>query len=107
MSNLRLSAAVVSLLAVLSSFAQQEMKGPEQPIPYSHKQHLALGLTCKDCHLNPEPGNAMGFPPTSKCMTCHQTIKKDSPAVQKLASFDRSKQEVPWVRVYKVPDFVS
>lgn len=98
-------AALTSLLLGISSFAQQ-VKGPEQPLPYSHKQHLALSLTCKDCHTNSDPQGAMGFPSSSKCMTCHQVVKKDSPAVQKLATFDRNKQEIPWVRVYKLPDFV-
>jgi hypothetical protein len=28
---------------------------PEQPLPYSHKQHLAFGLECKACHANPDP----------------------------------------------------
>jgi hypothetical protein len=32
-----------SLFVAVSSLAD-EPKGPEQPIPYSHKQHLALGL---------------------------------------------------------------
>src|SRR5260370_10557761 len=53
---------------------------PEQPLPYSHKQHLAFGLQCKDCHTNPEPGKLMTFPPTSKCMQCHVTIATDKPA---------------------------
>lgn len=90
-----------------TALAQQKANPPEQPIPYSHKQHIALGLTCKDCHTNPDPGDAMGIPTSSKCMTCHQTIKKDSPAIQKLAAFDRDKQPIPWVRIYKVADFVS
>ncbi len=34
----------------------------EQPIPYSHKQHLAFGLKCQECHTNPEPGKLMTFP---------------------------------------------
>ena len=58
---------------------------PEQPLPYSHKQHLAFSLQCKDCHTNPDPGTLMTFPPTSKCMQCHVTIAKDKPAIQKLA----------------------
>ena len=94
-----------SLLLTIWSFAA-DPKGPEQPIPFSHKQHLAQGLACKDCHVNPDPGNAMGFPATAQCMTCHETIKKDSPAIQKLAAFDRDHREIPWVRVYKVADFV-
>ena len=99
-------AIAAGLVAVMPAFAQQETRGPEQPIPYSHKQHLALRLACKDCHVNPDPGDAMSFPASSKCMTCHQAIKKDSPAIQKLAAFDRDKKDVPWVRVYKLPDFV-
>ena len=100
-----LSGLAALLFVAISSLAE-DPKGPEQPIPYSHKQHLALGLSCKDCHLNPDPGNAMGLPASSKCMSCHQTIKKDRPAIQKLAAFDRDKREIPWVRVYKEPDFV-
>jgi hypothetical protein len=75
---------------------------PEQPIPYSHKQHLAFGLACKDCHVNPEPGKLMTFPDSSKCMQCHVTIAKDKPPIQKLVEYSKSNQPVPWVRVYKV-----
>src|SRR5579859_2929342 len=75
---------------------------PEQPIPYSHKKHLAVGLECKNCHSNPEPGKLMTFPATSKCMECHVTIAKDKPSIQKLASYAKSQQAIPWVRVYTV-----
>jgi hypothetical protein len=75
---------------------------PEQPIPYSHKQHLAFGLTCKRCHVDPDPGNLMTFPATSVCMQCHATIAKDKPSIQKLASYASPNQPIPWVRVYKV-----
>ena len=97
------SLAAVLPVAALSALAQQELKGPEQPIPYSHKQHLALKLACSDCHLNPEPGDAMTLPAAANCMNCHSTIRKDSPAIQKLTAY---KPEIPWVRVYKVPEFV-
>jgi hypothetical protein len=79
-----------------------EHPAPEQPLPYSHKQHLALGLQCKECHVNPEPGNLMTFPSTDKCMQCHVTIAKDKPAIMKLAEYSKSKEPIPWVRVYKV-----
>jgi hypothetical protein len=75
---------------------------PLQPIAYSHKKHLAFGLECKKCHTNPEPGNLMTFPATSTCMECHVTIAKDKPSIQKLAEYAKSRQAVPWVRVYTV-----
>jgi hypothetical protein len=79
-----------------------EHAAPAQPIPYSHKKHLAFGLECKRCHTNPEPGRLMTFPATSTCMECHVTIAKDKPSIQKLAEFSKSKQTIPWVRVYTV-----
>jgi len=39
-------------------------------------------------------------------MACHSTVKTDSPAVQKLADYFKAKNPVPWVRVYRVPDYV-
>jgi hypothetical protein len=75
---------------------------PEQPIPYSHKTHLALGLPCSTCHTNPAPGNLMTFPATTVCMSCHGSVATHKPAIQKLAAFSKSKQPIPWVRVYTV-----
>src|ERR1700721_1326848 len=57
---------------------------PEQPIPYSHKQHLAFGLKCQECHTNPEPGKLMTFPDTAKCRQCHVTIGKNNSSKQKM-----------------------
>ena len=73
-----------------------------QPIPFSHKQHLGFDIKCAECHPNPEPGDRMTLPPTEKCMQCHGTIGKDKPAIQKLAEFARTKQPVPWARIYVV-----
>ncbi len=79
---------------------------PVQPIPYSHKQHVAMGLKCAGCHEMADPGEMMSIPAAAKCMTCHQSVKKDSPAIQKLAAFADRKEPVPWVRVYQIPGYV-
>jgi hypothetical protein len=105
-----LLAAVLTAQTTTSPQAAQQMvpdnpsehTPPAQPIPYSHKKHLSLGLDCKDCHANPEPRKLMTFPDTSKCMLCHATVAKDKPAIQKLAAFAKSKQTIPWVHVYTV-----
>jgi Cytochrome c7 and related cytochrome c/Class III cytochrome C family len=95
---LLLSAAVASTPA--------KPQAPLQPIPYSHKLHLALGLKCKDCHEMPTPGEAMTLPEASKCMPCHTTIGRDRPAIQKLSDYARQKRSIPWIRVYEIPSFV-
>ena len=78
----------------------------DQPIPFSHKQHVALALKCGECHPNPDPGEAMTLPSTGKCMQCHVSVAKDKPAIQKLSEYARNKQEVPWVGVYRLPNWV-
>jgi hypothetical protein len=96
------------------SIARQEVPdnlaphaAPEQPLPYSHKTHLALGLQCQTCHTNPEPGNQMTFPAASTCMTCHANVAKDKPSIMKLAGFSQSGQPIPWARVYEVTPGVT
>jgi hypothetical protein len=96
------------LLAVAAAaLAQKKAEPPEQPIPYSHKQHVSMGLECKNCHEMPDPGEMMGIPAVAKCMTCHQSVKKESPAIQKLAAFAKENREIPWVRVYQIPSYVA
>lgn len=79
---------------------------PEQPIPYSHKKHVALGLKCTGCHTMPDPGELMTFPAESTCMSCHVAVKKESPHIEKLAAFAKDKKPVPWARVYRIPSYV-
>ncbi|MEZ5363672.1 MAG: cytochrome c3 family protein [Bryobacterales bacterium] len=69
--------------------------GQQQPIPYSHKTHLALGLECSSCHTNADPGEFMGLPAESFCMSCHQAVKTDSPYIQKLAEAARAGEPIP------------
>ena len=78
-----------------------EHTAPTQPIPYSHKIHLALDLECTSCHAYPEPGNLMTFPAAAKCMSCHATAAK-KPSGRKLAALAKSGPPIPWVRVYTV-----
>jgi hypothetical protein len=114
-----------SLLAMIASIALRAQSGgqtppadaptrpafapppaPVQPIPYSHKTHVALGFDCRQCHVNPDEGELMTFPPTAICMSCHQAVAADKPSIRKLAAFAAAGTPVPWVRVYDTPDYV-
>jgi hypothetical protein len=72
----------------------------EQPIAYSHKQHIALGLKCLDCHSGADTSAAATLPSIHKCMLCHAKLGAGKPEIQKLAAFAAKKREVPWQRVY-------
>ncbi|MEX2260478.1 MAG: cytochrome c3 family protein [Bryobacteraceae bacterium] len=93
-----------ALLLFLAAAVAQ--KPPEQPVAYSHKRHIAAGLKCANCHEMRDPGEMMGIPEVSKCMTCHVCVKKDSLEIRKLAAFVRDGREVPWKRVYQIPSYV-
>ena len=77
--------------------------GPPQPIAYSHKQHIALGLACLDCHITADTSAAATIPSVRKCMLCHAKIATTKPEIKKLAEFAAAKREVPWQRVYGFP----
>ena len=111
-------AATLALLALVVAASAQVSRTPppekafapgepvEQPLPYSHKTHLALGLKCLDCHAIPDPGDFATFPAEAKCMACHAAVKADSPHIQKLAAAEKSGDPVAWNRVYQLPEYV-
>jgi Zn ribbon nucleic-acid-binding protein len=84
------------------------VRGPEQPVPFSHKQHAGtLKLPCEFCHAASRSGGTVAIPQTALFMQCHQTIGTDKPGVQKLATYAKSNAPIPWVRVYELPSFVT
>ena len=102
-----LLAAAGALLAQTGERAESAVpKAPEQPIPFSHKVHVGMGLQCLDCHAIKDPGFAAGYPKEATCMACHAAVKPDSPHIQRLAEFEKNNEPVPWVKVYRVPDYV-
>ncbi len=105
--RLRLSLLVSTALGLVFAPHALAQTAPEQPIPYSHKLHAGtLQLKCNQCHVNADPGDAMGFPAVKTCMACHASIAASKPSIQKLAAAAKSGQELDWVRVYHTPAFV-
>ena len=80
---------------------------PDQPLPFSHNTHLASGLVCQTCHVNPDPGILMTYPATDTCMSCHRAMAMETPALLNLREFSESGQPIPWVRVYAITPGVT
>ena len=74
-----------------------------QPIAYSHKQHVALGLQCVDCHISADLAGPATIPSVRQCMLCHAKLGTAKPEVRKLAAYSVAKREIPWQRVYGFP----
>jgi len=73
---------------------------PVQPIAYTHRVHLANGLTCEVCHTAAAQGPQAGIPSVKFCMACHLVIAADKPEIQKMAAYLARGEEIPWARVY-------
>ncbi len=80
----------------------------EQPIEYSHKAHVqSAGIVCVDCHQSVETGIRASIPPLETCKGCHSdNLLTESPEEKKLLHYLADGAEVPWNKVYHVPDHV-
>jgi quinoprotein glucose dehydrogenase len=77
-----------------------------QPVPFSHRVHAVQGIKCADCHTSTATSARAGLPDATQCMKCHRAVKRDSPQIAAVRQFFDERKPVPWVRVYKLPDFV-
>jgi mono/diheme cytochrome c family protein len=82
---------------------------PAQPIEFSHAIHAgSYGIDCQFCHADARRSPYAGLPSVSRCMGCHKIVAaQGNPEVDKLQRFWADKQPIPWIRIHKLPGFVS
>lgn len=83
---------------------------PDQPIPFSHLRHAGeLQIACQYCHANTEQGRVATVPSVNICMNCHNEkagVGSGRPGVEYLKERYARGEEIPWVRVHDLADFV-
>ncbi len=82
-------------------------RAPRQPIFFSHVIHAgSFQIACQYCHADARRSEYAGLPSVERCMGCHKIIgAQDNPEIAKLHDFARRGQPIPWVRVFKMPEF--
>jgi mono/diheme cytochrome c family protein len=82
-------------------------EGPVQPIFFSHVIHAgSMQIACQYCHANARRSTSAGLPSVERCMGCHKIVAaQGNPEVQKLQGYWDRQEPIPWVRVFKVPEF--
>ena len=101
---------------------------PEQPIAFSHRLHSGeLDMDCLYCHSGVGRSRSAGIPTADTCMNCHRFVTKgwddstDTPSLELAKLYagvgydpqmfayqeDSPQAAVEWVRVHRLPDFVS
>jgi mono/diheme cytochrome c family protein len=82
-------------------------RAPVQPIFFNHAVHAgSFQIPCQYCHADARRGAAAGLPSVQRCMGCHVIIgAQDNPEIRKIHDYWNRRQPIPWVRVFKVPEF--
>lgn len=81
-------------------------EGPRQPIYFSHLIHAgSFQIPCQYCHADARRSEYAGLPSVERCLGCHKVIGQDNPEIAKIQEYAGRGEPVPWVRVFKVPEF--
>lgn len=100
-----LAAAILTAVAPQSFWASTY--APEQPINFSHRDHVrGDGLACALCHSGARRAAFAGMPPVARCMGCHKYVLPDNPGVLLLTRYWNAGATIPWVKVNTLPRFV-
>jgi Cytochrome c7 and related cytochrome c/Class III cytochrome C family len=99
--------AILVFLAV-ASFSQRPAvaKPSVQPINFPHNVHVQqYRIDCQYCHADARRSEYAGLPSVTRCMGCHKITAADRPEIKKLAEYATRNEPIPWVRVWKIPEF--
>lgn len=80
---------------------------PVQPIPFSHKGHAGeFNIPCLYCHASATKSKHATVPAMNVCMNCHSVVAGESPHIQRLKEMVAKGEEIEWIRIHDLPDFV-
>jgi hypothetical protein len=100
--------AGVAATVLAAPAPESAAQGPPQPIAFSHKLHAGnYKIDCQYCHADARRSTYAGIPSVKRCMGCHAIAGADKPEVQKVQQFWKEAQPIPWIRLHKVPGYVS
>ena len=82
-------------------------RAPRQPIFFNHVIHAgSFQIPCQYCHADARRSEYAGLPSVERCVGCHKIIGvADNPEIGKIHEYARRGEPIPWVRVFKVPEF--
>jgi c(7)-type cytochrome triheme protein len=106
---LALAALAGLALAALAGAAlawRQPVEPVRQPMAMSHKRHSEAEMKCRACHQGVEGNARAGLPTLADCMDCHDRPQGHDPAEPEVREWARRGQEIPWVRLNRLPGHV-
>lgn len=99
-------AAIFFAVVVITLFNKVMASGKRQPIAFNHNLHKEAGVECIDCHRFFKTERYAGKPTLEVCLGCHEEALTESAEEAKIREYAKRNQEIPWKRLYRVPDHV-
>ena len=63
-------------------------------------------IPCQYCHADARRSEYAGLPSVERCLGCHKIIgAQDNPEIAKIHDYAKRGQPIPWVRIFKLPEF--
>lgn len=106
---------VGALIAAGTLFALSPLRPPDwltpwrvqQPLAFNHRVHVEeLAFECSDCHLYALTSVRATIPNIDNCADCHEEMQGESAAEAALIEYIAAGEQVPWRKVYRVPEHV-
>lgn len=103
-SGILLVLIAIGIGIVLTRF--RVLAAPSQPIAYSHRLHVSIGIQCLYCHVEATRSEIASIPSVEKCMGCHSYIATDRDSIKEIIGYWERGESIPWNKVNVQPDFV-
>lgn len=98
---------VVLVIAALFFLVNRKADAIIQPIPFNHNLHVeGQELECTLCHEQVMKKARATLPGIETCRQCHEDKMTETEVEAKLLGFISGNREIPWRRIYRVPDHV-
>ena len=72
----------------------------------NHAKHVALNMECTGCHSGARERVYATLPSIKKCALCHKLDRDYPPTPTELAKHIETGEEIPWIRVNRIPGHV-
>lgn len=100
--------AAVVLGAIYAQTTADFTGQDRQPIAFSHQRHAGeLQIDCLFCHRGARISPIASVPSVYLCITCHRSLREQTPETEKLLAYWNDKEPIPWIRLQRLPDFVQ
>ncbi|MFQ6607416.1 MAG: cytochrome c3 family protein [Fidelibacterota bacterium] len=78
-----------------------------QPLLFNHKVHIVdQDMDCETCHAQVSIHARATLPSVKTCKKCHSQPLTNSTVESELLAYISKSAEIPWSRIYEVPDHV-